>query len=212
MLTVIAIVISLFLRHKKERTAQFKQIADRMGFLFYPKGDAALLENLAGLHLFSQGHSKKVSNLLRGVSGQRGVTAQVEVGIFASVCDRRRAIQHDRYTNRDRFSFPTAAPSPVRPAARESLSQNWRRLWLSKHRLRRPPEILEKVSPSGKRRTEGSRGLYPRPSNLFETEEGLSVEANGDRLIFYRGGKRIRPEDVGPFMEEGLRVLRLFKR
>ena len=81
-LIIIAIVIWLFSRHEKERTGQFNQIADRMGLRFYPKGDRALLEKLLGFPLFSQGHSKKVSNMLHGVSGQLGITDQVEVGMF----------------------------------------------------------------------------------------------------------------------------------
>ena len=68
-LIIIAIVIWLFSRHEKERTGQFNQISDRMGLRFYPRGDGALLEKLSGFPLFSQGHSKKVSNMLHGVSG-----------------------------------------------------------------------------------------------------------------------------------------------
>ena len=47
---------------------------------------------------------------------------------------------------------------------------------------------------------------------FFETQEGVSTEGDGDQLIFYRGRKRIKPENVRAFMEEGLQVLRLFKQ
>ena len=48
--------------------------------------------------------------------------------------------------------------------------------------------------------------------SFFEAEEGISAEGGGDQLIFYRSGKRISPEDVRPFMEEGLQVFRLFRQ
>ena len=47
---------------------------------------------------------------------------------------------------------------------------------------------------------------------FFEAEEGISAEGSGDQLIFCRGGERISPEDVRPFMEEGLQVFRLFRQ
>ena len=212
-LTVIAIVISLFLRHKKERTAQFKQIADRMGFLFYPKGDAALLENLAGLHLFSQGHSKKVSNLLRGVSGQRGVTAQVEVGIFAYRYVTGGG-QHSTTVTQTVIAFrspqlhlPQFALRPENLFHRIGAAFGYQSIDFDAH-----PKFSKKYLLRGNDEQKVREVFTHDLLTFFETEEGLSVEANGDRLIFYRGGKRIRPEDVGPFMEEGLRVLRLFKR
>ena len=80
-LIIIAIVIWLFSRHEKERTGQFNQIADRMGLRFYPKGDGALLEKLLGFPLFSQGHSKKVSNMLHGVPGQLGGAGLPPAGV-----------------------------------------------------------------------------------------------------------------------------------
>ena len=45
---------------------------------------------------------------------------------------------------------------------------------------------------------------------FFEGQDGISTKGGGDQLIFYRLGKRIKPEDVRPFIEEGLEVFRLF--
>ncbi len=126
-----------------------------------------------------------------------------------SLCDRRRETHPGHQTNRDLFSFPTTAPSRVRPATRESLSQNGRRVWLSRHRLRLPPKIREdRGNDEQKVREVFTHELLA----FFEAEEGISAEGSGDQLIFYRGGERISPEDVRPFMEEGLQVFRLFRQ
>ena len=47
---------------------------------------------------------------------------------------------------------------------------------------------------------------------FFEAQDGVSTEGSGNQLIFYRFGKRIRPEDVHSFIEEGFQVFQLFKR
>ena len=41
---------------------------------------------------------------------------------------------------------------------------------------------------------------------FFESQPGVSVKASGDRVIYYRASKRIKPEDVKTFMEEGFKI------
>lgn len=47
---------------------------------------------------------------------------------------------------------------------------------------------------------------------LLETQNRISVEAYGDQFILYRAKKRIRPDAVQLFMQEGTRLLALFRR
>ena len=46
----------------------------------------------------------------------------------------------------------------------------------------------------------------------FEAQDGVSIEASRNGLIYYRAGKRIKPTDVRPFMEEGFRVYGILKQ
>ena len=46
---------------------------------------------------------------------------------------------------------------------------------------------------------------------FFEHQSGLSVEGNGQRLIFYRASKRVKPKEIRSFFKEGFRVVGLFK-
>ena len=210
--TVIAILIWSFFRREKERTAQFKQIADRMGLLFYPKGDATFLENLSHLHLFSQGHSKKVSNLLRGVSGQLGGTDQAEVRIFVYRYVTGGG-QHSRSVRQTVIAFrspelhlPQFALRPENLFHKIGAAFGYQNIDFDAH-----PKFSKKYLLRGNDEQKIREVFTRQLLAFFETEEGVSVEADGGRLIFYRRGKRIRPEDVGPFMEQGLRVLRLFR-
>ena len=86
----VILIIIVWVQYEKQRTKEFKQVAEEMGFIFYPKGDDTQLRigvtaRLSDFHLFSQGRSRKIRNMLHGVS------EQLEVGIFGySVYDRWR--------------------------------------------------------------------------------------------------------------------------
>ncbi len=64
------------------------------------------------------------------------------------------------------------------------------------------------------------RGKYERAIRVLFTDKILTffaahpdevcVGGRGNQLIFYQVDKLIEPEDVRPFMEEGLEVFRLF--
>ena len=78
---IIIVWVIVWVEYEKLRTKEFKQVAEEMGFIFYPKGDDMQLRigvtaRLSDFHLFSQGRSRKIRNMLHGVS------EQLEVGIF----------------------------------------------------------------------------------------------------------------------------------
>jgi hypothetical protein len=41
---------------------------------------------------------------------------------------------------------------------------------------------------------------------LFERTLGVCVEGDGDRLIYYRTGKRVEPTNIRSLMDEGFQV------
>ncbi|MGI9471696.1 MAG: hypothetical protein ACR2NZ_09210, partial [Rubripirellula sp.] len=46
----------------------------------------------------------------------------------------------------------------------------------------------------------------PELLSFFESQEKVSAEASGDLLVFYRAGKRLKPEMIRAFMEEGFAI------
>jgi len=64
-LGVISIVIFAIVSERK-RTAAIEQLARDMGFAFIPDGTVFFEQPFALLHLFTQGHSKKIHNVLSG--------------------------------------------------------------------------------------------------------------------------------------------------
>ena len=106
---------------EKQRTKQFELVAAQMGLPFYPMGDSALMEKLSRFHLFSQGRSRKVRNLLRGVSGQLGITEDAEVGIFGYRYTTGGG-QHSRTTRQSVVYFRSPQLNLPQFALRQSIS------------------------------------------------------------------------------------------
>ena len=46
----------------------------------------------------------------------------------------------------------------------------------------------------------------------YESRPGLSTEAEGDRLLFFRASKKVKPEDLPSFLKDGFHIYTLFKR
>jgi hypothetical protein len=46
---------------------------------------------------------------------------------------------------------------------------------------------------------------------FYEQNPGLSTEGSGNLLLFYRHSVRVGPEGVCPFLDEGLKVLSLYR-
>jgi hypothetical protein len=46
----------------------------------------------------------------------------------------------------------------------------------------------------------------------FEAHPGLNIEAWNQTLLFYRLGKRVKPDEINTFLSDGLSLLTLFSR
>ena len=72
----VGLLILIFWRKGKKRTEQFALISAELKLNFFPKGSSSLLERLKPFHLFSQGWSRKIKNLMEGEANK------VELAIF----------------------------------------------------------------------------------------------------------------------------------
>ena len=54
------------------------------------------------------------------------------------------------------------------------------------------------------------RDLFDRPArNYLENQKKVSAEGAGGRLVFYRMGKRVKPEELRDFIKDGVQLLTL---
>ena len=191
---------------EKKRTEALQKVAGEMGFDFLPKGDGPFLESLKSFHLFSQGHSKKLLNLMRGTAHD------LEVAIF----DFRYVTgsgKHSHTWNQTVIAFrfagealPTFSLRPQNFGHRISKLFGYQNIDFETHTGFSRRYLLRGDQ------EQAIRDLFTTEVlDFYEGKPGLSTEGSGNLLLFYRHSKKVRPEQIRTLMEEGFGVLSLFR-
>ena len=203
---LIGLIIYLAHRAEMKRTEAFQQVAQDLGLPFLPTGDASLIDQLGCLHLFSRGHSKKIRNMLRGD------TEDVELAIL----DYRYTTGHGKNAHTFRQSvvafrspsleLPTFALRPEGLFHKIGGVFGYKDIDFTTHPRFSKAYLLRGDDEAA------VRNLFNRELlRFFETQEKVCVEGGGDQLVFYRQSKRIKPDEVEQFMQEGVGIYALFR-
>lgn len=194
-------------RSQRKRAEAMARIAGDLKLAFTSEGDETVMSEHAALHLFMQGRSRKVRNLIRG-----------------TVRDRHVSIFDYRYTVGGGKHQHTYSQTVV------SLQPQGRNLPTF---TMRPENVLHKlgsmmgyqdidfeISPGFSKKyllrgpdDAAIRGVFTsRVLTFFESEPGLCVEADGRKLIVYRHSVRVKPELLRESVEKSVRIAGLFER
>lgn len=186
----------------KKRREAFERAAQAMRLSFSAAGDDALLSSLAGLHLFTLGHRRRMANLMQGtVRGER-------VAVF----DYRYTISSGKH---QRVYSQTVLCLPLRRPALPSFALRPERAW---HKIgsrlgyqdidfESHPGFSGKYLLRGENEHEIRRLFSDRVVMFFEQAPQWCVEGGGDRLAIYRDRRLVKPEELRAFVEEGLSAL-----
>jgi hypothetical protein len=192
---------------EKKRTAALRAVADELGFEFHPGGDKVLQGWLDVFYLFGQGHSKKLSNVLRGR------TRDLDVAVF----DYKYTTGGGKNarTYKTTVACFTAAGLGL-PRFTLRPSDFWLRLGVSVFgwqdiNFDTHPAFSKNTLLRGPDEDAIRRVFTPAALDHFEAEAGLSTEAAGDVLVVYRHSQRVDPAKVRAFLEDGFAVLALFR-
>ena len=207
---LVLIVVGIFYNRyaTKKRREALQSLADELGFTFHPTGDEVLQGWFEGFHLFSQGRTRKINNIIRGK------TAALDMAIFdyryttGSGKNKKTHSQTVLCFNSDSLSVTSFVLRP------ESF---WHRVGMS---LMGGQDIDFDLYPvfskmfllRGKDEIAIRETFTPEILEHFEQRPGVSVEADGNLLIYYRNGTIVKPDKVRPFMEEGFETLSLFQK
>jgi hypothetical protein len=207
---VVAIAgLVLYYNHlaEKKRSEQWKQAADELGFTFTEQPGTRPLDTLAGFHLFSQGHSKKVRNQLRGEAG----------GLEVLLFDYRFTVgsgKHSHTHQQTVLCFQLAGVSLPKFTLRPEnfLHKIGKLFGYQDINFDSHPAFSKKYLLRGTDEAAIRELFTEEILAYYESRDGVSTEGNGDHLLFYRADKRISPEKVRAFLEEGFEVKALFQR
>lgn len=202
---LVGTIIIVSYRMERARTAELQQLANDLGFDFEAVGGPLLTNGLDGFHLFSQGHSRRSANAMRGR------TRDLDVAVFE--------YQYTTGSGKHRHTWQQTViaftvPGANLPTFSLRPENVWHKIgaWFGyndidfethprfsrQYLLRGAPELA-------------IRELFTeRVLEYFEDNPGLSAEGAGDRLVVYRAA-RIKPQEIRAFMERAFEVLALFQ-
>jgi len=206
-ISVVGVIIFLVQQYEKKRAELLQAAAESMRFTFSRKAEPGLLERLKHFHLFSQGHSKRIKNVLRGQAGE------LDVSVF-DYSYRTGGGQHSRHWTQtvilfesDTMRLPQFALRPEHVFHKIGQVFGYRDIDFDSH-----PEFSKSYLLQGENE-ESVRWLFGDDALFFyEADRKLSTEASGGQLIHYRSDKRVKPEAIQAFITEGVRVLTLFRK
>jgi hypothetical protein len=204
---VVALVIAIL--KGKKRTKDMEAVSNELGFTFTPKGERSIFSELSGLPLFSQGHSRRVRNVLEGKDSGGPVTIfdyRYTVGGGKHSHTYRQTII---YFRSDTLTLPGFALRPESIFHRIGSALGYQDIDFETN-----PEFSRRYLLRGVDET-AIRNLFTlEVLTYFETEKAgkVCVEGNGKHLICYKAAKLIKPDDIRTELEEAKSILELFGR
>jgi len=193
--------------HETQRIEQMRFVAERMGFSFRVEGDPGLQERLGPFHLFSKGHSRKIENVLR-----REIH-DIEVTLF-EYRYRTNSGKHTQTHRQTVLLFETARLQlPLFSLRPQGMLQRIAGMFgYQDINFENHPFFSESYLLRGHEEVQ-IRSLFDEEALCYFTRhEGLCVEGDGQRLVFYQRGQAVEPGWLEGFLEQGLDVLDLFMK
>ena len=199
----------IFLNHRsqKKRAEAMERIAGELKLVFTPEGDETVMSEHSALHLFLQGRSKKIRNLIRGTVRDLNVSIfdyQYTTGAGKHQHTWSQTVISLQPQGRNLPAF-TMRPENVfhklgSMMGYQDIDFESNPVFSKKYLLRGPDDAA-------------IRSVFTsRVLMFFESEPGLCVEADGRKLIVYRHSARAKPEVLRESVEKGIQIAGLFQR
>ena len=165
-----------------------------------------MLDDVRGLHLFAQGRRPRLRNMMWGTTRDLGVAV---FDYTYTVGSGKHQHTHSQTVVRFLAAGLDLPAFALRPES----------FWHKVGQLFAGPDIDFDTHPKFSRayllkgKNEAAvRGVFrDYVLDYFEDSPGLSVEAAGSRVVFYRADTRAEPAAVRALLEQGFEVLALFR-
>lgn len=205
-LGVAGVVVALVLigrRAERLRTEALQQASVAMGFSFEAEGDVEQIRALGDLPLFGRGHGKRLKNVMSGRAGAGD----------ARVFDYQYTTGggKDSHTWRQTVAlYPGGGPGlPDFVLSPESvLHKLGQMLGYQDIDFESSPTFSSRYLLRGQDEAAIRSAFTVDTRGFLEQEPGWTVEVQGGTVATYRAGRRVKPEDLGAFIQETATVLR----
>jgi len=203
----VVLIVVLSVRAERKRRDALRGAAQEMGLSFDEKGDDTLLDALGSFHLFSQGHSRRIRNVVHGVANE------IDLKLFDyryTTGGGRHAHTHTQTVLLFRcpeLNLPAFALRPEHLFHKIGAVFGGQDIDFDEH-----PDFSASYLLRGEDEEAIRRIFDEEVLSFYGQSRGLSTEGAGQELVFYRASKRVKPAELSALMEEGFVVLSLFRR
>ena len=176
--SVLAVVVAYrFLsnyRYEKQRTEKLKKVSGLIGLAFDPKGDQSLIDRLSQFHLFSQGYSRKIKNMLHGQIQQ----AEIAIFGYQYTTGGRRSHTYWQtviYFHSSSLNLPLFALRPEQMFHKIGQVLGYQDIDFESHPMFSQRYLVRAYDKEGVRRVFSDHVL-----SYFEQQQGVSTEGDGE--------------------------------
>ncbi|MDH5643014.1 MAG: hypothetical protein OEY63_02345 [Gemmatimonadota bacterium] len=204
--TVIGLIIAAVIWADKKRTEAISALADRLNFSFQKDPPLALETDLSHFHLFSQGHSRKIKNVLIGLAGDIGVYVfdyKYTTGGGKSSHTWNQTVMLFRSEG---MQLPEFALRPENFFHRIGQVFGFQDIDFDSH-----PVFSKNFLLRGEDEVRVRTIFNESVLSYYDNRLKISTEGRGTDLIYYQHAKRKSPDQLEEFIRDGVQVLTLFK-
>ena len=205
----VAVVIGIYigmLYTNRKRTQALKSLAASLSFTFSEKDDGSLMARMSVFHLFSQGYGRRITNIFTGKFNLVPVVVMDYKYTTGSGKSSHTWVQTVLVMDCEKLQLPRFILHPESIFdkigsifGRKDINFDTAPVFSKRYFLRGDDEAAV-------------RGLFnARILGYFEQHQGLSIECDGARLIYYRTSKMVPPDKLQAFLQEGYELFDFFK-
>lgn len=209
-LSVIALIVGLVIYSNKkaaERRRAMQQAANTLGWAFTADAPLSMIPGLEHHYLFSQGHSKKLYNMMYGT---------VDAGRAAifdytyTVGHGKHSVTHNQsviYFQSEKLSLPYFSLRPEGFGHKLISALGYQDIDFSNR-----PDFSSKYLLRGQDEQAIRQTFNEAAMSYYENNLKLCTDGGGNEIFFYRQNIRVEPLNVPALLEWGLNMLTLFQR
>jgi hypothetical protein len=192
---------------EKRRTEKMKAAAASMGLAFEFEQAPEMITQLAHFPLFQNGHTKRLRNVIGGSEG--GVEFKLFDYRYTTGSGKNSHTWHQTVIvlRSQKLRVPSFTLRPENIFHKIGSAFGYQDIDFESH-----PKFSKKYLLRGEIEGEIRNLFAPHVLDYFDQNLNMNVEALQGELIFYRAMRQLKPEELRPLIDDGLRIHNLFGR
>jgi hypothetical protein len=210
-LGIAAFIILIFTGYAygKKRVEAFHRFARRKGMSFTKKAELAALKQFNDLELIPDNTINTVSNIIQGDID--GISVMIcDVRITKLTGNTSMPTHQNGHTvailQGDQIDLPFFTMYPANFVYKMLRTLGKQSIAFPSH-----PEFSDTYALKGDNENAMRKSFHDQAVAYFINHKELSIEGKGDRLLYFRFGKLIKPGELNSFLSEALAIFRLFE-